>query len=947
MYIEKGSVWRKWDLQIHTPGAKHADQYKARDGDDPWLQFIDHLKNSDVSVFGITDYFSVDSYETLLQKIEAKDKELLQNKLFLPNIELRLDISTNKAGDEIHIHLIFSKDCGIGRIKKFLNSLETTSTKQHNTKYRCNPEDLKQVGYDKASVSLDKIKEALSSEFGNEKPFFKVGAYKGYGGFVYGHPEKKGESGRKKILSDEVDKFCDFVFGNEADREWFLRDDRYEDKKTKSEKKPVVATSDCHNFNDCEDRLGKKYFIEDDKKGKLEKFGFSWIKADITFEGLKQIIFEPDDRVAFGHLKPDTKKSYYLIDTVRFIDNTGQNNFPATTLEINHNLATIIGGKSTGKSLLLHYIAKCADPGEVEDRVSDLKPKPQYNFDDEPEFNLEITWADGKKAYLKNRKEGDDSRKVLYIPQGYIDQLSEESAKSRETLNKFIRDLLVKDEVIKHKYESGLGDIRRLLKLIATGVTNVYQLKDEIALIKEHVKELGDKKGIESYIKQLKEESDEIKNKSGLSPEESKNYETLLEEEKKVSTEIAVLQADQKTILSFKEDYLRLIDSMQAYKDEQANHIVSKPLQDVFKKEFKDIEAMRSSSLTALDKITQFAKGEIGALEKKLKQIKSRLNPLMAQIELQDELKKKLETIKEEQKKVDRIDLVQKDLSAKEKNYKKERVSIIKTYKDMYDTYKSLGGEFKKYESKLDDISLNISVGFNTESFNEEVIKGHLNRRDIKARIEDIEYRDEYEYKYDPDKHMHFIETISNAVIDGEIKAINQKTTRDALVKILDNYFDLDFKITYRNDSLDKMSPGKKGLVLLRLLIDLSDAEWPILLDQPEDDLDNRSIYKDLVSFIKDKKKQRQIIIVTHNPNLVVGADAEEVVVANQSGQEDDRDNEKYQFEYVSGALEHSFESSSRKYILISKGIRQHVCEILEGGQEAFQKREKKYSFHR
>jgi hypothetical protein len=66
------------------------------------------------------------------------------------------------------------------------------------------------------------------------------------------------------------------------------------------------------------------------------------------------------------------------------------------------------------------------------------------------------------------------------------------------------------------------------------------------------------------------------------------------------------------------------------------------------------------------------------------------------------------------------------------------------------------------------------------------------------------------------------------------------------------------------------MSPGKKSSVLLKLLIQLDNSLCPILLDQPEDDLDNRSIYDDLVNFIKEKKKSRQIIIATHNPNLVV-----------------------------------------------------------------------------
>jgi len=118
-------------------------------------------------------------------------------------------------------------------------------------------------------------------------------------------------------------------------------------------------------------------------------------------------------------------------------------------------------------------------------------------------------------------------------------------------------------------------------------------------------------------------------------------------------------------------------------------------------------------------------------------------------------------------------------------------------------------------------------------------------------------------------------------------------------------------------------------------------------LDQPEDDLYNRSVYEDLVSFVKNKKKKRQIIIVPHNPNLIVGADAEQIIVANQEGQERGRDNKKFKFEYVSGSLENTFElsESQQKAILFRKGIRQHVCEVLEGDQIVFEKREKKYRF--
>ena len=142
------------------------------------------------------------------------------------------------------------------------------------------------------------------------------------------------------------------------------------------------------------------------------------------------------------------------------------------------------------------------------------------------------------------------------------------------------------------------------------------------------------------------------------------------------------------------------------------------------------------------------------------------------------------------------------------------------------------------------------------------------------------------------------------------------------------------------------MSPGKKSLVLLELLINLEKSKCPILIDQPEDDLDNRSIYEDLVKYIKDKKKERQIIVVTHNANVVLGADAEEVIIANQHAKDTENTNE-VRFEYRSGAIENieKNECEGEKYgILYRSSIQKQICDILEGGKTAFKLRESKYS---
>ena len=74
------------------------------------------------------------------------------------------------------------------------------------------------------------------------------------------------------------------------------------------------------------------------------------------------------------------------------------------------------------------------------------------------------------------------------------------------------------------------------------------------------------------------------------------------------------------------------------------------------------------------------------------------------------------------------------------------------------------------------------------------------------------------------------------------------------------------------------------------------------MIDQSEDSLDNRAIYNELVAYIKRKKKERQIILVTHNSNVVVSADAENVIVANQDGS-DSHNRDGLRFQYVNAAF--------------------------------------------
>lgn len=117
------------------------------------------------------------------------------------------------------------------------------------------------------------------------------------------------------------------------------------------------------------------------------------------------------------------------------------------------------------------------------------------------------------------------------------------------------------------------------------------------------------------------------------------------------------------------------------------------------------------------------------------------------------------------------------------------------------------------------------------------------------------------------------------------------------------NFYSYRFDIEYQKDKFEQMSPGKKAFIVLKLILDFSDSKIPVLIDQPEDSLDNRAIYNELTAYIKKTKLNRQIILVTHNPNIVVAGDCENVIVANQESDVSKNKNGKV-FDYVSGALE-------------------------------------------
>jgi len=124
--------------------------------------------------------------------------------------------------------------------------------------------------------------------------------------------------------------------------------------------------------------------------------------------------------------------------------------------------------------------------------------------------------------------------------------------------------------------------------------------------------------------------------------------------------------------------------------------------------------------------------------------------------------------------------------------------------------------------------------------------------------------------------------------------------------------------------SLSELSPGERGTLLLVFYLLIDQNDLPLVIDQPEENLDNQTVFKLLVPCIKEAKKRRQIIVITHNPNLAVVCDAEQIISCSIDKHDGNR------LAYVTGAIENPV-------------INCAIVDILEGTRPAFDNRGSKY----
>ena len=416
----------------------------------------------------------------------------------------------------------------------------------------------------------------------------------------------------------------------------------------------------------------------------------------------------------------------------------------------------------------------------------------------------------------------------------------------------------------------------------------------------------------------------------------SKNFNDGIDsEKKKIETQIQELQGIEKVNEHFSEDKSK--ESTESDLRILKNDYISKLS---LSKTNALIFILESKSSFAEDK-----RKTIRSFEEKIEKNQKRFN----------ELEKNIKEI-EEVKKI----MLPKKITERDEAYKNYFILLQEEKKILEELYASLREKLDKEKlGEKNQIEFFARIELDVENFynkSDKVIdfskKGRhfrnesLLSKEIKMISEKIELAETSDI-YDLISHLYkTFEEDKGGSIDIKDQLLRGKKKIDFYNWIFDvSDFSVTYSIKYQGTNIELLSPGKKGIVLLLMYLILdTESSIPLIIDQPEENLDNKSIYPCLVNYFKTAKKRRQIIVITHNPNLVLNTDAEQIIVANF---EAIPNTQNARIKYISGAIENSFIREKAKIPLERQGIKEHGIDILEGGPEAFGKREDRYEIKR
>lgn len=959
----RGSEWRRWDLHIHAPGTALNDQF----GDwEEYLAVIEAAGDS-IAVLGITDYFTIRTYKTVLTY--RQKGRLPKIDFIFPNIEFRLTPVT-KGGKAINLHLFISPHdpSHVVRIEEALSQL---AIDRANDRIPCTEEGLRRLGSRmrsdlsnnpeaafKEGVEQFKIGFDLFQAWWKSQPWLQQNSLIAVANSSFdGASGLQHDSGLKDTRNEIYRSSHIILSGRPADRAFFLGTSTHGLQYDMP--KPCLHGSDAHSiaqlFRPAENR-------------------YCWIKADPTFEGLRQTLYEPGDRVWIGEEPPRHYDPDSVIDSITFRNTAGW--FEEKTLPLNSGLVAIVGLKGSGKTALADMLAFSAgssvDPNEsflsrAEDHLTGME--------------IDLKWASGHPdtATLPDGLPWTFGSGVRYLSQKFVERLCAGDQLSAELLQE-IEDVIF--TYIPSDERVGAADFRELRE-IRTGA--IRERRNELAsLISQLSREIGEldrrRQEIRAKDARRKELARSIENLKKSRPKaDDQAVQAKLREvgeakagRDKLAEEIAELRRQKQTLEDLKRKVSTKFQELSSFWQgiQQALALAKFTPEEVGRLEPHlpaDWQSLFREKSDALDAQIARKTGDpktaipplVGTAPTSLAAWKLRVEVLEKDITLDSERKRQiLESQKQEEKLATELVKINNEFKWLEENYPQERghktdernTRYIEFFDllaeeqgiliELYEHLRSSLARQGQHEQKL-ELFCRIEVDVEGWVERGEDLFDLRRQGPLREGFGDFARRNLESAWRSCDKIaiQAGIDALIERIKEPEILR-NQLKANVSLLNVADWLFSVDhisitYGIRYDGKDLRLLSPGTKGIVLLilYLAVDTEDHR-PLIVDQPDENLDNQSIFEILRGYFREAKKRRQVIIITHNPNLVVNTDAEQIIIA----QAHVRSNGLPVMTYSLGSLEALTADGPMK-----GSIRDEICRILEGGHEAFRMRERRY----
>jgi len=1020
----RGSEWRKWDLQVHTPYSALNNGF-GDDFDEYAKRLIVAAIEKEIAVVGVTDYFTIEGYTRL--KGLLKDKERMQSLvgpeaaqrarsiLFLPNVELRTSVVVTRpdgTDSRVNFHVVFSEELRPETIEEhFLRELKFTAEsnpaspderwsltgtnlanlgktlKAQHAKFQ-DRSDL-YVGMMTAVVSHEDVTRVLESQSSRFKDRYLI---------VIPADEDLSEcnwNGQGHLVRKLLIQKAHLLMSGNAGTRAFSLGRKHETVERFLDEfkslKPCARGSDAHNFDSL-------FQFEDGRP--------TWIKADPTFRGLRQLLHEPEDRVWLGVMPPSLERinsrPTRVVDSIHIRKAAGSTlaeKWFDSTVELNGELVAIIGNKGNGKSALADVLGLLGNSPRStsfsflrEDRFRDPKNNKAKHFE------ASLTWADATSEGPTNLAvdpEPEAVEKIKYIPQNYLEEICNEVSLGRSS--RFYQEL--QQVIFSHVPTAdrlGFDTLDELLDYRGAEVSKAIELlASELHEINRQIlsdEERSSPRFRRVIERQLAEKRRELQAHEQTKPEERTRPEVDPLAQKQAQEASAALDGKRSELATVvralsegrERDALlakrratadRLLSRLRTL-DRQVQSTLGESSSDFaelnirpedvvdFKFVPQPIEALISTlddqrsaiakQLDASEKATPEAKrialtAEIEALKNKLtapqreyelhlqrlaewtstrEVIAGSLQAVGSIAHLEGQLKE-LENLPGELKRLYRA----RDRKMLEIYVEKRKL------RGYYETYYGAVQRFLADHPTTTDELFNVTftVAIVESGFAGEFL-AHIDQRKLgpfagldegsaalKVLLDAADWNSALSTLRFTRNLLKRLKTDSGRPLE-----IGEQLKQDgSLQQLYDIIFSLRYlspiyRLTWEGKGLEQLSPGERGnlLLLFYLLVDQDDL--PLVIDQPEENLDNQTVVKTLVPCMKLAKKRRQIVMVTHNPNLAVVCDAEQVIYAEI------RKDNQHEVAYSTGSIE-------------DPEINQRIVDVLEGTRPAFDKRDSKY----